>query len=276
MQDRYVGDVGDCAKPGLPRALTEGREFKLGAARHRVPDETGGRDGSEIDHLDHLDRPGLRAELDREPFDRPDRLRKVAGERRAIDSQPPVLPGAVPFSESMIATDGHGNRRERRIKRFARVLQNLSRRGLAFAEPDDGVADDEDERKGKKEFRKRIPLEGIRAAARENCAAIHHRDARARSGHDLEVGRRLARLGMPALAASSGLRSLFVANPAEKNSVRSKTRRALQNLVASRSEYPTRTGFAPGGFEQCRVFGRTPNLRARVPRQMEGHWRSHA
>lgn len=229
MQDRYVGDIGDCAEPGLPRAQMEGSEFMLGAARHRVPDETGGRDGSEIDHLD---RSGLRAELDREPFDSPHHLRKVAGERRAIESHPPVLSGAVPFSESMIAADGHGNRRERRKKRLARDLQNLSGRDLAFAGPDDGVADDEDERKGKKEFRKRIPLEGIYAATRENCAAIHHRDARARSGHDLEVNRRLARLGMPALAASSGLRALFVVNPVEKNSVRPKTRRAFQNLVA--------------------------------------------
>ena len=276
MQDRYVGDVGDFAEPGLPRALMEGRKFKLGEARHRVPDETGGRDG---DKIKHLDRAGLRSEFDREPFDRPHRLRKVAGDRRTIVSPPPVLPGAVPFNESMIATDEQGNRRVWRKKRFARVLQHLSGRDPVFADPGDDIADDEDRQKGKKEIRKRIPLEGIRSAVRDHCAEINHRDLQVGGGHDRGGDSRLGRSGIPAIAAfaaAGGQQVLLAVNPAESNSVRPKTCKALQLPVASRSEYPTRTGFAPGGLEQCRVFGRTPNLHARVPRKMEGHWHSYA
>ena len=276
MQDRYVEDVGDFARPGMPRALKEGREFNLGAARHRVPDETGGRNG---DKIEHLDRSGLRAELDREPFDRPHRLSKVARARRTIESPLPVLPDAVPFSESMIVTDEHGNRRVWRKKRFARVLQHLSVRDLAFADPDDGVADDEDGRKGKKEFRMRIPLEGIRAAARDRCAEINHRDLRVGGGHDRGGDSRRGRSGIPAIAAfaaASGPQALFAVNPAERNGVRPKTCRALQKPAASRSEYPTRTGFAPGGFEQYRVFARTRNMCAGVLRRMEGHQHSYA
>lgn len=213
MQDKYVGDIGDYVKLGLLRALMEDRKYKLGVAWYRVPDEKDKKDGSKIEYLDRSD---LYAELDRELFDHLYRLRKASDEPKTIESLLTVLPGAVSFSESLITADWHENRRESRKKWFARALEHLSGCGIVFADPDNGIVDDEDKRKGKKDFCKQIPLEEVRALARERCAIIYHHNTRAKGGHDREVDRWLDLLGMPAIAVRAKAwspRTFFVINP---------------------------------------------------------------
>src|SRR4051794_1686247 len=51
MQDRYVGDVGDFAKYGLLRRLTNNEEFRLGVVWCLYEDETHNADGRHIGYL---------------------------------------------------------------------------------------------------------------------------------------------------------------------------------------------------------------------------------
>ena len=209
MQDKYVGDIGDCVKLGLLRALMPGR--KLGVVWCRVPDEGGNNDGGKIWHLEKSAR--FRS-VDSELFDHLEGV--VFGGRREIEPLLPMLPGTVSCDECVMTAGRPAIRREWRKKWFARVLEHLSGCDLVFADPDNGIVDDEDERKGEKKFCKRIPLEEVRELARRRCAVIYHHNTRAKGGNDREVDRWLDHLGMPAIAVRAraySSRTFFVINP---------------------------------------------------------------
>lgn len=209
MQDKYVGDIGDYVKLGLLRALMPDR--KLGVVWYRVPDEAGNNDGGKIEYLE---KPECFRSADPELFDHLKGV--VCGGKKAIESLFPMVPGAISYVECVTTTDPQANRREWRKKWFARVLEHLSGCDIVFADPDNGIVDDEDKRKGKKDFCKQIPLEEVRALARDRCAIIYHHNTRAKGGHDREVDRWLGRLGMPAIAVRAPAyspRTFFVINP---------------------------------------------------------------
>lgn len=209
MQDRYAGDVGDFVKLGLLRALSPGRQ--LGVAWYRYPDEDHNGDGR---HITYLDQPDRYESLDPILFRH---LRNITREARSIKSLYPVLDGAISSDESV--DGGVIPPRERRAWRFAwfnRVLEKLSPCDVVFADPDNGIIDDNDQRKGRAKFGKQMPLSEVQTLAHGRCAVIYHHNTRRRGGHDAEVDHWLGEIGMPGLAVRATAyspRTFFVLNP---------------------------------------------------------------
>jgi hypothetical protein len=209
MQDRYAGDIGDFVKLGLLRVLSQGR--KLGVAWYRFPDETHNRDGR---HISYLDRPDLYSSLDPELFDH---LMRVVKDARSVSSLLPALGNSTSFDESLGGSEVcRRSRRSWREAWFSRAMDKLSQCDLVFADPDNGLVDDSDWRKGSAKFGKQIPLGEVRALARGRCAVIYHHNTRRRGGHDAEVEHWLKEIGLPGLAVRAKAyspRTFFVLNP---------------------------------------------------------------
>ena len=209
MQDRYAGDVGDFVKLGLLRALSPGR--KLGLAWYRFPDEEHNGDGRHVGYLEQAD---LYAGLDPRLFEH---LRNVVLDARSIEALLPMLAGAVSSDEVLdVSTIPLRARRSWRRAWFGRVLKDLSGCDLVFADPDNGIVDDSDRRKGFAKFGKQMPLDEVRAFAKDRCAIIYHHNTRRRGGHDAEVDHWLREISLPALAIRARAwspRTFFVFNP---------------------------------------------------------------
>lgn len=212
MQDRYAGDVGDFVKLGLLRALSPGR--RLGVVWYRYPDESHNDDGRHITYLDQADRY---QHLDPTLFSH---LRNVVKEARSITSLLPVLDGAVSFDEAVdSSTIVPRDRRDWRAAWFKRVMKHLSTCDLVFADPDNGIIDDDDRRKGRAQFGKQMPLAEVQGLAKGRCAVIYHHNTRRRGGHDVEVDHWLNEIGIPSLAVRATAyspRTFFVLNPSEE------------------------------------------------------------
>jgi hypothetical protein len=209
MQDRYAGDVGDFVKLGLLRALSFDK--KLGVAWYRFPNEDHNKDGR---HISYLDQPDLYASLDSDLFIH---LKNVARTGRLIAHLVPTLGEAIFSDESLDVSKTHARvRRSWRKKWFSRTLSQLADCDLVFADPDNGIVDDNDWRKGSSKFGKQIPVEEVRALANGRCAIIYHHNTRRQGGHDAEVNYWLKEIGLPALAVRAKARSprtFFVFNP---------------------------------------------------------------
>ncbi|MCE5973424.1 hypothetical protein LZA78_08030 [Sinirhodobacter sp. WL0062] len=209
MQDRYAGDVGDFVKLGLLRALSLGR--RLGVAWYRFPDEDHNKDGR---HVSYLASPARYGSLDRLLFDY---LKEVVVDARSISSLLPLLGDAVSSDECLdVAGISANQRRPWRREWFARVLADLSGCDLVFADPDNGIVDNSERRKGSVKFGKQIPIGEVRALAQGRCAVIYHHNTRRRGGHDAEVEYWLQEFGMPALAVRATAyspRTFFILNP---------------------------------------------------------------
>lgn len=211
MQDRYAGDVGDFVKLGLLRALSPGR--RLGVAWYRYPDESHNEDGRHITYLDQADKY---QHLDPTLFNH---LRNVVKEARSINSLLPVLEYAVSFDEyvdssSVLPRD----RRDWRAAWFERAMQQLSGCDLVFADPDNGIIDDDDRRKGRAKFGKQMPLAEVQRLAKGRCAVIYHHNTRRRGSHGVEVDHWLHEIRLPGLAVRARAyspRTFFVLNPSE-------------------------------------------------------------
>lgn len=175
MQDRYAGDIGDFVKLGLLRAISQGR--KLGVAWYRFPDERHNEDGR---HVSYLNRPEQYSSFDPDLFDH---LKRITEDERSISSLLPMLGNAASFEESLSVSEISPRLRRRwREKWFSRALDQLSECDLVFADPDNGIVDDSDWRKGNAKFGKQIPLGEVRALARGRCAVIYHHNTRRRGG----------------------------------------------------------------------------------------------
>lgn len=209
MQDRYAGDVGDFVKLGLLRALSPGK--KLGIAWYRFPDEDHNGDGR---HVSYLSKPELYRHLDPELFDH---LLQVVQDERTISSLSKALIGVTAFDESVdLASLPARQRREWRKAWFQRMIDGLSGCDLVFADPDNGVVDDADKRKGAAKYGKQIPIQEIQDLARGRCAVVYHHNTRRKGGHDAEVDHWLSEFKMPRLAvraAAYSPRTFFILNP---------------------------------------------------------------
>ncbi|WP_071676042.1 hypothetical protein [Nioella nitratireducens] len=212
MQDRYAGDVGDYVKLGLLRALSPGRQ--LGVAWCRYPDEDHNGDGR---HISYLDQPDRYEHLDRVLFRH---LRNITRDARSISSLLPVLHGAISSDEAVDSSRiPPRQRRDWRNAWFNHVLDHLSACDLVFADPDNGIIDDNDQRKGRAKFGKQIPLAEVQTLAHGRCAVIYHHNTRRRGGHDAEVNHWLGEIGMPGIAVRATAyspRTFFVLNPDEE------------------------------------------------------------
>jgi hypothetical protein len=214
VQDRYAGDIGDYVKLGLLRAISVNR--KLGVAWYRTPDESDNNDGN---HTTYLDQPEKYSAVDQELFYH---LKNVVRDERSIKSLLPALGQAVSFDEALdLASIPSRQRRDWRAEWFKRATQALSAQALSecdivFADPDNGIVDNSDTRKGTKNFGKQIPLSEVKAMANGRCAVIYHHNTRRAGGHDLEVDHWLSEIEMPSIAVRATAfspRTFFVINP---------------------------------------------------------------
>lgn len=209
MQDRYAGDVGDFVKLGLLRSIFPG--YSLGLGWYRYPDEAHNDDGR---HIGYLNRPHLYANLDPELFEH---LRRIVLEERSIASLLPVLPGAVSYSVALDSESTPSKQRRRyRMEWFSRMIAELEGCNLVFADPDNGIVDDAEHRKGQLRFGKQMPLNEVKVLARGRCAVIYHHNTRRVGGHDLEVDYWLREIAMPAMAVRATAhspRTFFIVNP---------------------------------------------------------------
>jgi hypothetical protein len=145
MQDSYVRDIGDLAKLGLLRALSEGKR-QLGVAWYLYP-HAEGPDGQ---HIEYLDQPKIWRPVDKDVFDGLQgiitRWRNHEGERSVTDAAYLcLLPGAV-FASEMLCyhprSDDEPNRPEWRHGWFERVTERLRDCDIVFADPDNGLCED--------------------------------------------------------------------------------------------------------------------------------------
>jgi hypothetical protein len=216
VQDRYAGDIGDFVKLGLLRALSQNR--RLGIAWYRFPDEAHNGDGR---HIDYLEKPEEYQSFDPELFHH---LRNVVRSERSIASLLPAIGSVQSTDESLdVSHIAVKLRRAWRQAWFARVLDAVSSCDLVFADPDNGIIDDQDQRRGRANFGKQIPLTEVRALATDRCAVIYHHNTRRPGGHAAEVDHWLSVIGIPGLAIRAtrySPRTFFVLNPDEEIRVR--------------------------------------------------------
>lgn len=212
MQDRYAGDVGDFVKLGLLRALSPGR--RLGVAWYRYSGERHNGDGR---HIAYLDQPQRYQCLDPALFSH---LRSMTEDARSINSLLPVLGDAISSDESVDSSMiSPRERRSWRSAWFKRVVDRLSPCNLVFADPDNGIIDDADWRRGRAKFGKQMPLSEVQELVEGRCALIYHHNTRRRGGHDAEVDHWLGEVGMPGVAVRATAyspRTFFVLNPCEE------------------------------------------------------------
>lgn len=212
MQDRYAGDIGDFVKLGLLRAISPG--YLLGLAWYHFPDEAHNNDGR---HIDYIGQRELFGALDPDLFEH---LASVVVGERSIASLLPILPDAVTSKELIDLTKVPSRqKREWRSTWFTKLLKDLERCDLVFADPDNGVVDDNDARKGRPVFGKQIPLNEVQRLAKGRCAVIYHHNTRRKGGHDAEVDHWLDQFGMHALAVRATAfspRTFFVINPTQE------------------------------------------------------------
>ncbi|WP_416593496.1 hypothetical protein [Phaeobacter sp. JH20_42] len=147
-------------------------------------------------------------------------LRNITRDARSINSLLPVLEGAISSDEnvdsSMVAPR---ERRNWRTAWFQRVMERLSTCDLVFADPDNGIIDDANWRRGRAKFGKQMPLAEVQELAKGRCAVIYHHNTRRRGGHDAEVDHWLGEVGTPGLAVRATAyspRTFFVLNPNEE------------------------------------------------------------
>ena len=187
MQDGYLGDIGDLAKLGLLRALSEGKR-QLGVAWYLYPDQ-GAPDGQ---HHEYVDQPGHWQKLDKGLFNGLQgiitRWRNNQGPRAVRDpAYRGLLPGAV-FADEMLWADGQPNRRGWREGWFTRVANRLQGCDLVFVDPDNGLrADNEFNHNGGNHGWKRLPLGEALALSDNRTAVVYHHNSRFEGGHRAEI-----------------------------------------------------------------------------------------
>lgn len=185
MQDQYAGDIGDFVKYALLRRLSEGK--RLGVAWYLFPDESSKGDGRHIDYLDRPHREKWR------PLDEPlfDAMKTLVCEKRrsttAIE-QSGVLEDAV-FAGERLETQLTGKRRrEWRRQWFENTVETLDGCDLVFADPDNGLCEDDRFSPGTKKHWKRLPLHEVQKVAEEGRTAIvYHHNTRRKGGHRQEI-----------------------------------------------------------------------------------------
>ncbi len=212
MQDRYVGDIGDYAKYALLRALSPG--FRLGVAWYLFPDEGHNADGK---HTAYLESPGRWRSDDPWLFDVLKRLVKDGHRSTKAVEKAGVVPGAV-YSSVLLSTDAIGveKRADWRRDWFSNVLEELRHCDVVFADPDNGLCEDEQFRPGRLKDWKRLPLREAYALSDRRTAILYHHNTRRPGGHMEEIRHWINRMGLPCIALRwrpYSPRTFFIVNP---------------------------------------------------------------
>ncbi|MBE0580150.1 hypothetical protein [Devosia sp.] len=210
MQNRYAADIGDYIKLALLRHLSAGR--KLGIAWYLYPDEGHNGDGKHTRYLSDSER--WRA-LDPSLFDA---LGTVASGTRSVAAlQASGAIQATAICNRPIVSDALSkDRSAARASWFAHNLTELEQCDLVLADPDNGIIDDSDHRRGQPGFGKQMPLSEVLALAAGRSAVIYHHNTRFKGGHHKEVDHWLAQLGLNAIAVRANAyscRTFFIVNP---------------------------------------------------------------
>jgi hypothetical protein len=209
MQDRYAGDIGDYIKLALLRAVSPDR--RLGVAWYLYPNEHHNDDGK---HVAYLQDPERWRSLDPELFDALANM--VQGERSVSRLEGSGVLAARYFDAPLRAGSYPPPLRcEARQTWFSDLLSSLSSCDLIFADPDNGLTDDEPVRRSTSNFGKRLPISEAKALAEGRSAIIYHHNTRFPGGHELEVDHWLVKLGnaVAIRANAFSCRTFFVLNP---------------------------------------------------------------
>lgn len=183
MQDRFVGDIGDFAKYGLLRALSQ--ERRLGVAWYLMPDEAKTNSGNK---LGYLDRPNDWRSRDPELFDR---LRDIVSQDiRSVESvvQSGLLGNCVHASERLFTDRSNltevGNFRRGWFRRTVEALQDCD---IVFADPDNGVCRDDRFSPTRRSSWKSIPYSEVAYLTSDRVGIIYHHNTRYKGGHRQEI-----------------------------------------------------------------------------------------
>lgn len=191
MQDNYVGDIGDLAKLGLLRALSTS-DRQLGVAWYLYPHE----EGPDGQHIEYVDQPEIWRPVDRELFDGLrgiiTRWRNYQGERRVMDGAYLSLLPCTVFADEALCyhprTNNDPNREDWRHGWFERVIERLENCDIVFADPDNGLYDnDRFQYDGRDGHWKRLPLGEALALSGNRTAIIYHHNTRSEGGLHAEI-----------------------------------------------------------------------------------------
>ena len=174
MQDRYVGDIGDFAKYGLLRAISEGRN--LGVAWYLHPKSGPPGDGR---HTQYLKRREEWRHLDCELFD--DLKQVVDSKERSVSKvQDSDILGDAVFADEQLDIENVPVRCRKnwRSTWFERVKEKLADCDLVFADPDNGLTSKENFIPTRKRSAKSIPVCEAKALADGSTAVIYHHNTR--------------------------------------------------------------------------------------------------
>lgn len=220
MQNRYAGDIGDYVKFALLRSLGAGR--RLGVAWYLHPDEGHNADGK---HVHYLQDAGHWRSLDPQLFDALKSVVETERSTRAIERS--RILDAVWSSHPLISADLDRKQRSTwRHRWFAELCDDLSECDLVFADPDNGLTDDDPSRRSQKDFGKRIPLSEVRCLADGRPAVIYHHNSRFKGGHEAEIRHWQGEIGGVVMAVRSrawNSRTFFIVNPDRETTDRAQT-----------------------------------------------------
>ena len=238
MQNRYTGDIGDYVKYGLLRALTEDR--RLGVAWYLFPDEparTGASGAANVSrppftatrpphtgdgrHIEYLQSPDCWRSRDPDLFDTLKRIVKEGRRCVAAVEDSGILMEAKFSNEILSARDSSpGKYRQRcdwRSRWFERVQDALRDCDVVFADPDNGLCEDDKFRPGTMKCWKRLPLHEAKMLAEGRTAIIYHHNTRFPGGNRKEIEYWMKRLGSETLALywrAWSNRTFFIVNSA--------------------------------------------------------------
>jgi hypothetical protein len=220
MQNRYTGDVGDYVKLALLRALSPG--MKLGVAWYLYPDEGHNEDGK---HIAYLSQPSHWRSLDPELFDQ---LKQVVKDGRSVAALEKCGVLDAVFSGDVLDHRDlhHRDRSAARSAWFGTTMEKLDGCDIVFADPDNGLTDDQPKRRSSGKFGKQLPLQEALALAHGRSAVIYHHNSRFKGGHDLEVQHWRQQLGENTIAVRANAyncRTFFILNPRPTLTTRAQT-----------------------------------------------------
>jgi hypothetical protein len=210
VQNRYAGDIGDYVKLALLRAISP--DLKLGVAWYLYPDEGHNSDGR---HIAYLQRSSAWRQLDPPLFDG---LHRVIATSRSVQSLENLGLLDATYSREPLDHGSHAPR-ERCAARgawFERLQSDLADSEMVFADPDNGLTNDQAHRRTNPRFGKHMPINEALALAAGRCAVIYHHNSRFKGGHDVEVGHWREQLGEGTLSIrvnAYSCRTFFVINP---------------------------------------------------------------
>jgi len=220
MQDRYTGDIGDYVKYGLLRAVTKGK--RLGVAWylfHPGGKEKVNADGGKVRYLNESVRW---RDYDPELFDF---LQQIVNQnkRKVSQIEKSGLLGSTRFSNEILEhstqtlSHYYQQRYDWRLGWFDRVQHALQDCDVVFADPDNGLCEDDKFKPGRVKDWKRLPFREAKALAENRTAIIYHHNTRRKGGHRCEIAYWIHKLGGDTLAlycyADSSFRTFYVINP---------------------------------------------------------------